>query len=225
LSALGTVLKRVMELGFSMIPYFTTAGSFQVSDKIKSLELNVAADRLDIPTLRYFERVSLRNTRITDISMLSKTFIVCLSECSGITNISALRDVSYLELNCLPAVGDFSPLGKQKLLRISYCPGLRDEAVNGHISAVDCLHTNNCENITRVVNLNDNCYIFVSGCDYLTVIELHGNQYVEADFHRCWNVTSAAILGRVYSLKLHDIPRLTVEGLHENCMYYNNLKL
>jgi hypothetical protein len=225
LSALGIALKRVMELGFSMIPYFTTAGSFQVSDKIKSLELNVAADRLDIPTLRYFERVSLRNTHITDISMLSKTFIVCLSECSGITDISALRDVSYLELNCLPAVSDFSPLGKQKFLRISYCPGLRDEAVNRHFSAVDCLHINYCENITRVVNLNDNRFIFVSGCDYLTVIELHGNQYVEADFHRCWNVTSATILGRVYSLKLHDIPRLTVEGLHENCMYYNNLKL
>jgi len=221
LYALGVALKTVMELGFSMIPYFTTSGSFQVSDKIKSLELSIAADRLDIPQLRYFERVCLRSTRISDVTMLSKTFIVCLSECSGVSDISALKDVSYLELHGLPAVKDFSCLGKQKFLRISYCPRLDDEAVNNSFGTVDCLHINYCENITKMVNLKENRYVYVSGCDYLTVVELHGDQYVEADFQRCWNVASVKVSGLVYSLKVPGGPKVIVAGL-QNCRYYND---
>jgi hypothetical protein len=218
-----TTFRNLRSLSLSTFATDTGKEIFHIDKKIQSLDLYVACiDRLEIgETLnnsRYFERISLSDLQINDVRMASQAQIVCLADCSDVTDISPLQNVPCLQLDRLTAVEDFSCLGKQKFLKISGCLGLNDITVNNNFSSIYSLGIMACEKITRIDNLTGNRYLRVHYCDSLRKVELKGTHYILVELRACSKVSKFTVSGKVYSLQISNLKNNKMVGL-ENCRF------
>jgi hypothetical protein len=219
----NTTLKNLRSLSLSTFATDSGKEIFRIDKKIQSLDLYVACiDRLEIGDAlnnsRYFERISLSDLQINDVRMASQAQIVCLADCSNVTDISPLQNVPHLQLDRLTAMEDFSCLGQQKFLKISGCPGLNDNTLNNNFSSIYYLAIMACEKITRIDNLTGNRYLRVHYCDYLRKVELKGIHYIVVELRGCQKVSKFTVSGKVYSLEISNLKQNKVIGL-ENCSF------
>jgi hypothetical protein len=136
---------------------------------------------------RSFLRINLVMTPVTDVSFLRNTMKVLLDGCLGLSDISALKDVSYLSLAHCPNIRDFSPLQgdhRRKYLNVSFMPRLTDHDLNYFVN-VEFLNISHCVHLTDLSMLKESIYIIADCCHGLEVVNLLGENYRDVSLSSC----------------------------------------
>jgi hypothetical protein len=199
----------------------TEIDNFVVSDKIKSIDLNVQMKHLaNCPDSRTFSAVRLHSCSPKNYSVFSNVQILTLCDCRGVRDVYPFRNVPYLILDKLTSVEDFSCLGNQKYLHIVNCNGLSDEAMT-HFGNVFHLFIVDCHQVTHVKGLNNNRFIRFHVCHCIQSVDLPGREYIRVSMTGCPWLLNLNITGKVYSLEVTKSNRWDKEFLARHCDYVN----
>jgi hypothetical protein len=215
---------NLSELKLSAHVLFAFDPASTLCNKITSLSLNSAeltdAMKQTISQQNYFEKIAFTNLSLTNLSFLVGSIQkICLSHLKQLTDISPIATIPYVELNTLPNVTNFSCLGIQKYLDISYCPGLAGDALDGFGNILH-LKFFFCDHIGLVYNLVNTKIISFTFCS-LQYLQLPGDH----DFVHikdCYNLKEIDITGNVYSLSVDNEKKPKIKNLKTNCEYYND---
>ena len=112
-------------------------------------------------------------TEIIDVSSFGKIHTLYIEECcTGISNVSALKNVNTLVLTYCTGITNVSALGNVHNLDLSHCTGITDVSALGKVHTLDLSH---CTGISDVSALRNVHKLNLSYCRGITYISALGN--------------------------------------------------
>ena len=151
-------------------------------------------------SLKYFHDKKFRERVIKRVGDIKNKLSLNLSECSSITDVSALGGVHTLDLYMCSNITDVSALGGVHTLDLSECGMITDVSALGGVHTLDL---SSCGKITGVSalggvhTLNLSCCLItdVSALGEVTNLSLSGCKNI-TDVSGCKNITDVSALGR-----------------------------